>query len=265
MSAKDDHLAKLKEIWHKKENRDLAQIGCLERHVDYGATHWKDCNYRKQAHEYSIANDTLVYNVPSMRSSERWLEFTLGYLDMPPNRGANLKKVPLSPLDAGQEHCWDLVHTISDSDYNPNGNANFTEWSYPYLHNTHHIFACAEVYGAFTEAELETLITAKYNVNRLPNLIILPVQRCIAWAIKLPAHCPDKGNHNDYSARVRAKLQDIKANLLENEDGDQHPLTEENAPDLIEEMADESKNLRQYLIAKGYANPGVNLDLLSLV
>lgn len=266
MSNKEDHLADLRELTHKPA--DKARLGCLSRHVNYANNAWPDCNYRRNAHDFSIANEREVYDVPSLRSPRRWLEFALEYLepvrfaDANEKAGQVRKAQPLSPLT--HDHCWDLVHTIDDAVFNPKKAANFHDESIPYFHNTHHIFACDEVYRAFSTKELRILVLSKYNINRNPNAIILPKQRCVAWALKLPAHCPDKANHDAYSERVRTKLANIKAQFQENAEETGHEITEQNAPDLVKTLEGESKDLRDYLIEKGCTNPGINLDLLTI-
>ena len=264
MSEKDDHLEALHGLTHLKANKDC--VGCLARHQDYKDKAWPDCNYRKKAHEYSIANDSDVYNVPSLRSPERWLKHTLGYLEPVSYASSHKTKAGQvrKPTPLSQRGCWDLQHTISDTSYNKSGSANFHHEDMPYFHNTHHIFACDEVYRAFTFDELQILVTAKYNINREPNVIILPKQKCVAWALKLPAHCPDKCAHDDYSERVRTKLANIKGEFQENAEDEGHEVTDGNAPNLVDELEKSSKELRDYLIEKGYSNPGIDLDHVDL-
>ena len=193
MSDKDDHLEKLHDQTHKPA--DKSHLGCLTRHEAYKGKAWPDCNYRKNAHDFAIANHSDVYNVPSLRSPRRWLEHTLGYLEpvlfaaSSPKAGQVRKQSPISPLASAG--AWNLTHTIADTTYNPKGESNFHHEDFPYFHNTHHIFSCDELYRAFTFPELQILVASKYNINRNPNVIILPKQKCVAWALKLPAHCPD--------------------------------------------------------------------------
>ena len=267
MTDKEDHLSELHGLTHK--SADKARLGCLTRHEGtYSSGAWPDCNYRKNAHQYSIANETDVYDVPNPRSPQRWLEFALEYLEPVRFAGSSdkagqiRKAQPLSPLTSA--HCWDLGHTIADPTFNKKKVANFHDESIPYFHNTHHIFACDEIYRAFSTKELRILALSKYNINRDPNAMILPKQRCVAWALKLPVHCPDKANHDDYSERVRTKLSNIKAQFQENAEDTGHEITEDNAPDLVTTLEKESKDLRAYLIAKGCSNPGVNLDLIEI-
>jgi hypothetical protein len=266
MSTKDDHLEELKELTHKKA--DKAKLGCLTRHEAYKGKAWPDCNYRKNAHDYAIANHTNVYDVPSGRSPVRWLEFTLGFLEpvkfaaSSPQAGQVRKATPLSPL--AHPNAWNLTFTIADATYNPKGESNFHHEDFPYFHNTHHIYSCDELYRAFTFAELQILVTAKYNINRNPNVIILPKQKCVAWALKLPAHCPDKCEHEDYSTRVRSKLSSVKSAFQENAEDTGHQITDANAPDLVKQMETDSKELHDFLIATGYSNPGIDLDLVTL-
>ncbi|MBL8727018.1 MAG: AHH domain-containing protein [Planctomycetes bacterium] len=267
MPTKDDHLEELHGLTHKAA--DKAKVGCLTRHEGtYKSGAWPDCNYRKNAHLYSLANERDVYDVPSLRSPRRWLEFALDYLepvrfaDSSPKAGQVRKPQPLSPLTA--DHCWDLTHTIADNAFNPKSAANFHDDSIPYFHNTHHIFACDEIYRAFSTKELRILVLCKYNINRDPNAMILPKQRCVAWALKLPAHCPDKANHDDYSERIRTKLSNVKSEFQQQAEDDGHEITEQNAPDLVTTLENDSKELRQHLIAKGNTNPGIDLDLVNI-
>ncbi len=270
MSQKEQHLEALQDLNHTKAKK--ARLGCVAPHeAKYDSGAWPDCNYRKNAHQYSIGNDTDIYNVPTLRSPVRWLEFALQHLEPilysqdsknKAMRGQVRRAGPPSPLD--DQGCWDLLHTIADPTYNALGSANFHDERVPYSHNTHHVFACDEIYRAFTYQELEILVLAEYNINRVPNLIILPTQRCVAWALKLPVHCPDQKEHPLYSQKVRTKLADIKGEFLENAEETGHKLTKENAPNLVKQMEDNSRELRQYLIDKGLRIPGINLNQLSI-
>jgi hypothetical protein len=161
-------------------------------------------------------------------------------------------------------HCWDLSHTISHKTYNPKGKANFHDEDVPYFHNSHHILSCDELYQGFTFDELQILVTADYNINRDPNVIILPKQKCVGWALKLPAHCPDQNAHPDYSARVRTRLGNVKSQFQKKGEEEGHPVTDENAPKLVGQLETDAGVLRKYLIDKGYTNPGIDLDLVSL-
>ncbi len=268
MSNKEEHLEELRGLTHTDDKKD--HLGCISRHVDFKNKKWTDCNYRKNALDYSIANETSIYNVPNLRSSQRWLDFTLEYLEPMLYASSNKTKAgkvryPNAICPVSFPKSWDLDHKISDTLYNPDGDSNFHVEKMPYVHQTHHIIACDEIYRAFTEVERRILVTSEYNINRKgPNVMILPKQRCIAWALKLPVHCPDKANHKDYSEKLRSRLAKIKKDFKENAEEDGHKITQENSPDLVDRLDEYSKQLREYIIDKGNKDPGVNLDNLVL-
>jgi hypothetical protein len=283
MSAKDDHLSELKSLTHDAAKKD--RLGCIGRHeTDYKSKKWPDCNYRKNAEQYSIGNETHVYNIPSFRTPESWIRFTMRWLSpvlfaqSNKTRAGKVKfAMPLAPVAAFRKtvrpgddkddpklHCWDLSHRISDTSYNKKGITNYQGDNMPYWNQVHHIISCDEIYRAFDFDELRLLVLAEYNINRSPNAIILPQQECVAYTLQIPAHCPDKGNHEDYSTDLREKLSDLKNDFKTNEDGNQHPIDDKNVKDLVKQLEKYSEQLRKFLIEIGNKTPGVKLDNLEI-
>jgi hypothetical protein len=256
MSDDNEHLTP----WTENEHESApTQCGCLWRHEDYKGKKFPRCNYRKNAHEYSKGAEQHIYNVPTFRSPERWVEVWLDAL------GAHVykrsKKLEKDSAPAGLKtngvwtHGWDLDH----------GN-NFKEWKDPYWHNTHHVIACGEVEASFTEAERKLLLKTRWNVHEIPNVIILPKQWAVARILKLPTHVPPDGKaeHEAYSTEIGVKLNAVKAKLAKKANQTGHELTDQTAPDARTELENASRAIRQFLINSGEKNPGINLDNLRL-
>ena len=267
---KKDHLAALRKSTHNSDDKD--HLGCVARHeTSYDSETWPDCNYRKNAENWSKSNEQYIYNVPSFRTPESWIRLTYRWVEPLLFSASNKDKAgqvrmetPLSPIAEETRHCWDFDHTIDDQGYNPKGETNYQGMLMPFWNNAHHIIACDEIYQAFEPDELEILVLAKYNINRHDNVILLPNQESVAYTMQLPAHCPDVCNHDEYSEKLRSKLAGIKSDFQEDAEEDDHKLTENNAPGLVEDLDGCSKELRKFLIDTGTRDPGVRLDDIAL-
>ncbi|MBU8897876.1 AHH domain-containing protein [Corallococcus sp. M34] len=250
MSSKD-HLVDWKENEHKTSP---TTTGCLWRHVDYGAKDFPRCNYRKNAHDYSKAAEKNIYNIPNFRSPERWVNIWLDRLGPTlTKRGtAVAKSHPSTPASGA----WDIDR-----------GDNFTEWKTPYWHNTHHVIACGEIQEAFPDATEQAIILAsRWNINEMPNVIILPKQYTVARILKLPTHVPPDGpaEHAGYSRELGKRLNELKAKLAKNKNQTDHKLTDANKDDCRKELEKASSAIRQFIIDSGEKNPGINLDNLKL-
>ena len=251
--ADKEHLADWVENEHKTAP---AATGCLWRHVDYKNKKFPRCNYRKNAHDYSKMAEKHIYDIPNMRSPERWVRVWVEDL------GPTIRKSgdpepgshPSSPLADG---AWDLDQ-----------GSNFQDWKKPYWHNTHHVIACGELEAAFPdEAERRLILATRWNINEMPNVVILPKQYVVARILKLPTHVPPDGpaEHEHYSTSLGTKLSSIKAKLAKGEsDPNKHKLTDENKDDCRQELEKASTAIRNWLFAMGEKNPGINLDNLRL-
>lgn len=240
------------------ENEHLtkpAETGCIWRHADYGHRTFTRCDYCKNAHDYSKASEGHIYNVPNMRSPERWVRIWVEDL---------------------KEHVWKHAGTTepkskavdpANSAWHLDKGSNFTDSKTPWWNNTHHAIACGELKDAFPqESEQRLIVKMKWNINMMPNVIILPKQYVVARILKLPTHVPPDGaaNHDKYSAKLGNGLNGMKGKLKQNADTTGHEVTDENVPDCVGELNRIAKELRDYLIETGERNPGVNLDNLSL-
>jgi len=183
--------------WVEDEHKTAPKAcGCIWRHEEYDSKKHPRCNYRKNAHLYSIANEPHVYNVPSFRSPERWVDVWLDRLGQTVYEKSQKVEPGSAPVVLAQtngvwNHAWDLTRGM-----------NFQNWKIPYWHNTHHVIACGEITEAFNEDERRLLLKTRWNVNDNPNVIILPKQFAVARVLKLPTHVPpdDGAQHDRYSA-----------------------------------------------------------------
>ncbi|NVJ13517.1 AHH domain-containing protein [Myxococcus sp. AM010] len=249
--AVKEHLADWVENEHKTSPKTT---GCLWRHADYNAKEFPRCDYRKNAHDYSKASESHIYNIPSFRSPERWIQTWADRLG--PTYTKRGTVVANSHASAPAAGAWDLDR-----------GANFTEWKTPYWHNTHHVIACGEIKAAFPDDEERRLLLAtRWNINEMPNVIILPKQYTVARMLKLPTHVPPDGpaEHGQYSLELGKRLNALKAKLAKNKDKTDHTLTDDNKEDCRKELEKASSAIRKFLIDAGERNPGINLDNLKL-
>jgi hypothetical protein len=253
---KDEHMPDWADQAHAKDPKGT---GCFWRHVDYKNKKYPRCNYRKNAHDYSKASEAHIYNVPTLRSPQRWVDAWLE--DIKPT----LTKP--TPTEAGKVRAGSEAQQPLNGAWDLGRGKNFTTWMMPWWHNTHHVIACGEFSTVFSKEDEQKLILAtKWNINEMPNVIILPKQFVIARILKVPTHVPPDGaqNHTQYSTRLSTKLNAVRGKLAKAADGSGHPVTEENAPAVRADLEKASKALRDFLIKAGEKNPGVNLDNLSL-
>lgn len=210
----DNHLT-------KKELAQLHKPGaCVVRHQPRTEGHL--CSHQWQA-RVKAESDSKLYNFPAyeslcgrgfMEASVRRTEkgvFPWGYAEEA--KGGFRRK---RPTRQGKE--WDL-----------GVDNNFNHFIKPYWHNAHHIIPNGSLKAAITKtAEADErlprlivggLFKAKYNLNDKVNMVILPMEKVVARALKLPRHLigddpgpggkPELYSHVDYSNQVTLKLDDI--------------------------------------------------------
>ena len=158
---------------------------CLTGHVSgrdtQGFVTEVSCNYRWQAYKQALVQHVL-YDYPAYKSlSDSSRRFTMrlrfGFkLTSPPKEGE-----------------WDLSKRRDSKNFRSSCNV-------PYWHEAHHIIPHGELrdainaVGTGTEAAIyreiirEGLLDEKYNLNHKLNMIILPMDKKVARALKLPRH-----------------------------------------------------------------------------
>lgn len=256
-----EHLTKWAENKHEKAP---GSTPCLWRHAKYGDGKFKRCDYRKNAHDAAEPN---IYNVgsPGCRVDAEWVGARLSTLE--PSRRKKDNKViartkPAAPVVKGP-----------DGKFRPNGawdlkkGANFTEWKTPYWHNTHHVISCGEIKHAFpTQKHQRRILRANWNINEMPNVIILPKQPSVATALKLPTHVPPDGKqeHEEYSAQLGERLGYLKGDLDQNASSSGHPTDDTNVDAVKTKLDRGAKAIRDFLLKCGREDPGVDLNTLDL-
>src|SRR5574342_690158 len=253
--------------WAQKQHeKDPKGTGCLWRHFeDYEIKKYPRCSYRKNAHDHSKAAEGFIYAVPSFRSPERWVQAWLDRLEptMTKARPATGSK----PAKPSKEIAGTRPADPMKGEWALSRGDNFKDWKKPFWHNTHHVIACGEIMEAFPLVkEQKLLVATKWNINEMPNVLILPKQYAVARILKLPTHVPPDGpaEHENYSTRLGVRLNGIKAKLSKNKSQGDHRLTDETAPGCRTELEKASAAIRKFLIECGEQNPGVNLDNLKL-
>jgi hypothetical protein len=179
--SQDRHLYDKKIL--KKHNRTGSTEGgaCLNRHISKVTV--SSCSHRWQAKMRAANADSAWYNWPAYQ-------------------------------DAGvKEGLWNVSENM--------GHANFSRsFAVPYVHNGHHIVPNSVLNDSITEAATRDyrlydlvrigLLDAKYNLNHMINMIILPKDRNVASALKLPRHLHlNQMKHSAYSRKVKKKVVEI--------------------------------------------------------
>lgn len=216
---------------------------CLNRHIS-GVTA-SSCSHRWQAWNRAKDSDSSWYEVYSEIQVK------------------NLRTLPgWSRVSNGDD--WSLTH-----------GKNFQKKCRdPYHHNGHHILPNAVLNGCLEEASKDGgpqlkilvragLLKAKYNLNHKNNMIILPLNRRVGWALDLPIHlAKDARAHEEYSAAVRERVSTViqeYANALKS-----GAKPEEHEPSPADfsraSLEDISEGMRDAIRAWGKKKPGAPVD-----
>lgn len=135
-------------------------------------------------------------------------------------------------LDAPAKNAWDVA------------GENFTKKCYtPYWHNAHHLVpngvlkeAIGSVGKDLPSPSLvrlnvkQGLLEQKYNLNHKANMIILPMDRSVGAALKLPVHLKTiwERSHGEYSKNVRSNVDQFFRSI---KDAIRPPCTPGKKPD----------------------------------
>ena len=267
LGKENEHLVDWKENEHKTSPKET---GCLWRHADYGEKRFPRCDYRKNAHDYSKVAEKYIYNIPNFRSSERWVEVWLDRLGPSMKKKRDAKGRALKNPD-GSPSLEPMDDTRpaapANGGWNLDRGKNFMDWKLPYWHNTHHVIACGEIKEVFpSELEQQIIVATRWNINEMPNVIILPKQYTVARILKLPTHVPPDGpaEHDNYSKSLGSRLNAMKATFAKKKDQNGHEVVDADKSNVREELEKASAAIRKFLLACGEKNPGINLDNLKL-
>jgi hypothetical protein len=170
---------------------------------------------------------------------------------------------------------------------------NFKHYLTPWWQNAHHIVPNRTLSQAIDEACADTpkpgelvnvikacLLKAEYNLNDKENMIILPMGRVVAGALKLPRHLRNHEsndgqdnywNHPDYNINVKSQLKknmnEIKSKVMEAwnkaQNKDHPPIAD---PKLTKDkIVAISQDIRKQIVAAGKmldakGEAGISLD-----
>lgn len=182
-------------------------------------------------------------------------------------KGMQLSTVGPNPYD------WDIGGQKTTAN-------NFKDWRIPYWHNAHHIIPNGVLAECIADASAEDkslrlliragLLGAKYNLNHMVNMIILPMGQEVAHALGLPRHLlgdkPPPGyrrevrSHGDYSRKVKDKLESVMEDYMQilEQKGKDHPAPPNNLSKA--RLEDCSKDLYNQIKTFGQAQPGAALS-----
>jgi hypothetical protein len=212
--------------------------GCLNRHVGGKPcdTVGNVCSHRWQAYEKMKDTATSLYDWPRYRSlaDEGKRRRTARMRGKSGNLFPKYYRTFLDPPGEG--------------DWNVAGNNFFMRAYEPYWHEAHHIVpnstlagAIANVgEGAYTIVIRCGLAGEKYNLNDKKNMVMLPMDRPVSAAMRLPRHRQTAAirSHGGYSKHVAGRVQKI-LNPLEQQLKNHEPREYESVKAAIEALSEE--------------------------
>lgn len=202
---------------------------CLNRHVSYWAP--QSCSHRWQAYLHAVA-DSSLYNWPRYDEiCDGGSPIKTDVVEGPvvvKNRKGETRVYPFYPnfyqrlLDPPRPGDWDVGEAKN----------NFKKSTVkPYYHNAHHIVTNSELnaglgkVGSDVQGERpdidgmklirDSLLRAGYNLNHKMNMIILPMDREVAKALRLPRHLAETTDrdHPRYSEIIKKLLRSVMNDL----------------------------------------------------
>ncbi len=229
----NDHLEKTRD---HKDHVPGEENGCLIRCFKYGKDDRKGKkghSYRHNGRVYQEANESSYYNLDfTSEENKKRLERIFGK--------KKIKCAGGDPRD--RQDAWHMKT-----------GANYCHYKTPWHNVGHHVIPINTIGKVFPKTEeLELLLSAKYNVNRGINIIILPSQYKFAEAMQLPTH---PGGHPSYDSQVETMLNSIRQRVKKAEDPERkdHPeLTPENVPGITRDIEAFAKRLRKVVLG-GYS------------
>lgn len=217
-----------------KDVKDLDNGACLTGHKS-SFTRFRNktsCNYRYQAYEQALSEPRIKNQLESYKSKSITGPIkTSAYETKSGKMSPSYYCAVLQPPQAGD---WDIKgpnRIIARSNFNKNAvripeNHNFTQDTWPYWNNAHHIIPKgtlkAMILAARPVEELiqQALLQAKYNVNYKLNMLLMPQDREVARLLGLPRHLQLREddapglsdactNHPIYNDMVESKLTPV--------------------------------------------------------
>lgn len=260
-------LDKREKLGHKAvKSADGSGGACLNRHgrcrspkEGEGIT----CAYRWQAYK-RMESDSVRYNYPAYQSlcgnTSRFRTFKWG---------TRWPRYYSAFLDPPTKNSWDLGNSTN---WRGRTYQNFWEKCYaPYYHEAHHVIAnsalrdAIEVAGrgksdppAVVRQIRSGLLQEGYNLNFNNNMIMLPLDKPVSKAIKLPRHrhTSRAQNHWAYNKLVMDKLKPILSKVSAKIDGCKEEVDYEA---LKTDIENESKNLYTDIV-NSVAGASISLD-----
>lgn len=254
--ANDDHLMALEaDVNHVKGEANGCVTNCVYVTVKEGKKEKYVCqfdghDYRENGYEYTIGKDDEKswYNI-DLTTGPKLALFVNLY-------GGGKHPSPYkkkSPTD--EKELWWIGGSSGQC-----SSSNYKNSYWPWPNEAHHIIPVLEgLHKRFELDELRLLLEAKYNVNRGPNIIILPCRKRLATLYELPSHW----YHSTYSMNVRKKLKSIKQTLAQAQSDDEegHPeVTKENKENVAKELESFSEDMRKQIRNYGVKNAGGRIN-----
>ncbi|RKH10869.1 hypothetical protein D7V97_12655 [Corallococcus sp. CA053C] len=196
-------------VKHKAIKGSTEGGACLNRHDGSREQNGKgvlkavSCNHRWQGFKKAL-EEKATYNWPAYESLSHQKTFAMAL-----RARSGTRRVP---APNGENKAWDLTEE----------GKNFrTSCNVPFWHEAHHIVpnnvlkACIANVGdgkplqvVYVKKVRSGLLKEKYNLNHKLNIILLPMDRSVARALKLPRHrlTAEHRSHRAYSNHVRVRL-----------------------------------------------------------
>jgi hypothetical protein len=243
------------------------------------------CNYRYQAYEQAKSESQIKDRLQSYRQSTKKGDILTSVYKT--EAGGWAPAYYSASLPAPGDGDWDVEgptkpvyrKTLKDQTLKIPTGMNFTQDTWPYWNNAHHIIPKGLLKAMIGEQPdqvpnvmRKALLKAKYNVNHKKNMFFLPQDKEVATIIHLTRHiqlrhddAPEVSeiftDHPVYNRMVKVKLNDIidgyKA-ACDDPSPDGHKIP--NAEVDKSKLEDLSKTLMESILAWGETAAGASLD-----
>ncbi|MBU8899865.1 AHH domain-containing protein [Corallococcus sp. M34] len=221
MSGKQGHFgdAELDEL-HDPQKNTTENGACLTGHQGNFADFKNkvSCNYRYQAYEQAKGHDGIKARLHRYNNDlpKRRLE-TSAY---PANKGGMTPDRYCAHLEIPEPGDWDVEgpfrtvrrRTFDKRKVKIRAGYNFTQDTWPYWNNAHHLIPKGTLESEFSKQEAmvsnlmqKALLKTRYNVNHKKNMLMIPQDREVAELLQLPRHIQLKDGD---TSRVAASCTD---------------------------------------------------------
>jgi hypothetical protein len=221
MGGKHSFDKKILEKHHRTSNTEGG--ACLNRHIPDVTR--SSCSHRWQARERAADEDAEWYNWDAYRELVGPGHFKIDIRPVPKKKSGILVFFPMGYTESFDVVNGRLVYLKKkpqERDWDVEGDNFMTYCTVPYWHQAHHIIPNSKLNGCILDVSKNSksfrlyklirigLLDAKYNINHKTNMIILPMDKEVSIALKLPRHLrAGSRSHKHYSAKIEKKVKRV--------------------------------------------------------